>query len=193
MLGLPLTLCLIKRRVIESRERSSRSFDPIRDSEVSLLLQKPHALVLLLPDANRQILEMAFFDGTTSVEITKEAGFSIDMIGTRLRGVLSTLTNGIADLASVSEDTRLEVLDLDTHPEFMPRSLRRHPTINISLPACGCMPGDFSLIVGMANFRCFSLWRRVFFRISFLLVHRFDALVVGPAFHHLVRKRRGLC
>ena len=125
MLSLPLTPCLIKKRWIESRERSSRSFDPICDSEASLLLQKPHALVLLLPDADRQILEMAFFEGKTSVEIANETGFPIDTIGTRLRGVLSTLTNGIADVASVSEDTRLKVLDLDTHPEFTARSLRR--------------------------------------------------------------------
>jgi RNA polymerase sigma factor (sigma-70 family) len=116
-----------KRRFIGPREMSStgRPFDPIPHIEVSLLMQKPHALVLLLPDADRQVLEMAFFDGKTTVEIAKETGFSVDTIASRLGGALSALRNGTDEAANVSEDTGLEVLDLDTHTEFTARSL--HP------------------------------------------------------------------
>jgi RNA polymerase sigma factor (sigma-70 family) len=116
-----------RRRSIKSRENSSlgRPFDPISHTEVCLLMQKPHALVLLLPDADRQVLEMAFFDGMTPVEIAKETGFPVDTIASRLGGALSALRNETDEAVNVSEDTGLEVLDLDTHTEFTARSL--HP------------------------------------------------------------------
>lgn len=85
-------------------------------------MQKPHALVLLLPDADRQLLEMAFFDGKTPVEIAEETGFAVETIAGRLRRALSALRNGAADATNV-EDTGLEVLDLDTHTEFTARRL----------------------------------------------------------------------
>jgi DNA-directed RNA polymerase specialized sigma24 family protein len=90
-----------------SSEKSSRSFDPINHLEINRLMQKPHALVLLLPDADRQLMETAFFDGKTSVEIAEETGSSIDTIGSRLRCDLSTLKNETADTAGVSEHTGL--------------------------------------------------------------------------------------
>lgn len=102
----------------------TRPFDPIPHVEVGRLMRKPHALVLLLPDADRRVLEMAFFDGKTRVEIAEETGLPVDMIGGRVRHALSVLRNG-AGAASVSEDTGLEVLDLDTHSEFAARRL--HP------------------------------------------------------------------
>jgi RNA polymerase sigma factor (sigma-70 family) len=101
----------------------SRPFDPISHTEVSLLMQKPHSLVLLLPDADRQILDMAFFDGKTPVEIAKETGYPVDTISGRLVGALAALRNGTADTENATEDTGLEVLDLDTHAEFRSRSL----------------------------------------------------------------------
>ena len=54
-----------RRRSSDSSEKPScnRSSDPISHTEASRLMQKPHSLVLLLPDADRQVLEMAFFDG----------------------------------------------------------------------------------------------------------------------------------
>jgi len=97
--------------------------DPISHPEVSRLLRKPHALVLLLPDADRQILEMAFFDGKIPAEIAEETGFPENTIGSRLGGALSVLRNRAADTASVPDDTGLEVLDLDTHAEFTTRRL----------------------------------------------------------------------
>ena len=114
-----------RRKSSESSEKPSRSrpFDPISHTQVSRLLHKPHALVLLLPDADRQILEMAFFDGKTPVEIAEETGFPVDTIANRLGGALSVLRTGTADAARVPEDTGLEVLDLDTHAEFTARSL----------------------------------------------------------------------
>jgi RNA polymerase sigma factor (sigma-70 family) len=101
----------------------SRPFDPISHTEVSRLMQKPHALVLLLPDADRQVLDMAFFEGKTLVEIAKETGFPVDLIAGRLCGAMSTLRSGVAHAADDSEDTGLEVLDLDTHSEFTARRL----------------------------------------------------------------------
>jgi hypothetical protein len=84
------TLCARRKSSESSEEASlSRPFDPISHTEVSRLMQKPHALVLLLPDADRQVLEMAFFDGKTSVEIAEETGFPVDTIGRRLRDALS--------------------------------------------------------------------------------------------------------
>jgi len=114
-----------RRRSIESSEKPSagRPLDLIPHTEVSLLLQRPHALVLLLPDADRQVLEMAFFDGKTPVEIAEETGFPVDTIASRLRGALSVLRTGATETANVPEDTGLEVLDLDTHTEFTARSL----------------------------------------------------------------------
>jgi hypothetical protein len=44
-------------------------------------MQKPHALVLLLPDADRQVLETVFFDGKTSVEIGEERDFRLTRSG----------------------------------------------------------------------------------------------------------------
>ena len=116
-----------KRKFATPSETSSlgRPFNPISHTEVSLLMQKPHALVLLLPDADRQVLEMAFFEGKTRVEIAEETGFPVDTIGNRLRGALSILRAGATEAANVAEDTGLAVLDLDTHSEFAARCL--HP------------------------------------------------------------------
>ena len=114
-----------RRRAIDSRNQPSLSppFDPITHTEVGRLLRKPHSLVSLLPDADRQVLEMAFFDGKTPVEIAEETGFPVDTIASRLRGALSVLRTGATETANVPEDTGLEVLDLDTHTEFTARSL----------------------------------------------------------------------
>jgi hypothetical protein len=66
---------------------------------------------------------MAFFEGKTLVEIAQETGFPVDLIARRLCGAMSTLRNGVAHAADDSEDTGLEVLDLDTHSEFTARRL----------------------------------------------------------------------
>jgi RNA polymerase sigma factor (sigma-70 family) len=116
-----------RRKSAGSKEKTSlnRPFDPISHTEVSLLMQKPHALVLLLPDADRRVLEMAFFDGKTPAEIADETGFHADTIASSLCGALSVLRNGAANAERVAEDTGLEVLDLDTHPEFTARTLHK--------------------------------------------------------------------
>jgi len=101
------------------------ALDPFSHSEVGQLLKKPHSLVLLLPDADRRLLEMAFFDGKTSDEIAEETGLPAETIGLRLHCALSAVTNAPAATADDPDDTGLEVLDLDTHPEFAARSL--HP------------------------------------------------------------------
>jgi RNA polymerase sigma factor (sigma-70 family) len=101
----------------------SRPFGPISHTEVGRLIQRPLGLVLLLPDADRQVLEMAFFDGKTPAEIAGETGLPVDAVASRLCGALSVLRKGAADVANASEDTGLEVLDLDTHTEFTARRL----------------------------------------------------------------------
>ena len=114
-----------RRKSSQSSEKPSlsRPLDPISHTEVGRLMQKPHALVLLLPDADRQVLEMAFFDGKTLVEIAEETGFPVDAVAGKLCGALSALRHGAADAANFSEETGLEVLDLDTHAEFTARRL----------------------------------------------------------------------
>ena len=114
-----------KRKSAESIDKSHRSRDskPIPHTEVGQLLQKPHGLVLLLPDVDRQILDMAFFDGKTMIEIAEETGFPVDSIANKLRGALSNLRTDAAGAGSVLEDTGLEVLDLDTNTEFTARRL----------------------------------------------------------------------
>jgi len=126
VLSRDLALDVVRRR--KSREpgdkrSTNRPYDPISHHEVGRLIQQPHALVLLLPDADRKILEMAFFDGKTPVEIAEETGLSADTIPSRLRRALSAIRNEAADAANFSEDTGLEVFDLDTHAEFNERKL----------------------------------------------------------------------
>ena len=118
---------LKRRRLSEPSDKSllSRPFDPISHAEVSLLLQRPHALVLLLPDADRQLLEMAFFDGKTQVEIAEETGHPADAIKGGICSALSELRADASESTSVAEDTGLEVLDLDTHAEFASRRLHK--------------------------------------------------------------------
>jgi RNA polymerase sigma factor (sigma-70 family) len=101
----------------------NRPYNPIPHTEVGRLMQKPHALVLLLPDADRQVLEMAFFDGKNPVEIAEETGLPVETIASRLRSALTALRNEAADAANFSKDTGLEVFDLDTHGEFTARRL----------------------------------------------------------------------
>jgi RNA polymerase sigma factor (sigma-70 family) len=134
---LETTLGLLSRNLAIGllRERSSsgpgatpalgRPLDPVSHTEVAHLMRKPHALVLLLPDADRQVLDMAFFDGKSPAEIAGETGLPEDSIASRLSSALSSLHNGAAPCSNDPEDTGLEVLDLDTTPEFTSRDL--HP------------------------------------------------------------------
>lgn len=126
LLSRNLAIGLMRRRksvAFRGKLSCGRPFDPISHTEVGRLMQKPHALVLLLPDADRQVLEMAFFDGKTPGEIADETGFPVDTIVNSLGNALSVLRGGAAEAVSVAEDTGLEVLDLDTHTEFAARRL----------------------------------------------------------------------
>jgi RNA polymerase sigma factor (sigma-70 family) len=114
-----------RRKSIESQEKPSLSgpFDPISHTQVSKLMKRPHALVLLLPDADRQVLDMAFLDGKTPLEIAEDPGFPVDGIASGPGDAMSVLRSGAACAARVPEDTGLDVLDLDTHTEFTSRCL----------------------------------------------------------------------
>lgn len=114
-----------RRKTAGSGGGSFRDSNPISHTEVSRLMQRPHSLVLLLPDVDRQILEMAFFDGKTPAEIAEETGLEAAAIPGRIGNALTALRNGNAKAEPVEEDTGLEVHDLDTHTEFGARSL--HP------------------------------------------------------------------
>jgi hypothetical protein len=116
-------LDLVRSRKFAESPSGRSDFDPISLTEVGRLLAKPQALVLLLPDADRQVLEMAFFDGKTSIEIAEETGLPIQTIGRRLCDALAAQRNGNTNTEEISEDTGLEVLDLDTHLEFTARTL----------------------------------------------------------------------
>jgi RNA polymerase sigma factor (sigma-70 family) len=120
-----LAIGLMRRRKTAAADGASsvgRASSPIHHTEVSELMEKPHSLVLLLPDVDRQILEMAFFDGKTPTEIAEETGVEAAAIAGRIGNGLAALRNGSADAAG---DTGLEVLDLDTNAEFGERKL--HP------------------------------------------------------------------
>lgn len=124
MLSRGLAIDLLRsRKAVDSREMSPRSrpSNPVSHIEVSQLMNRPHALVLLLPDADRQMLEMAFFDGKSSAEIADETGLPVGAVASRLAGALVVLRKGAAEVPSASDDTGLEVLDLDTNPEFAAR------------------------------------------------------------------------
>ncbi len=95
----------------------------IGDTELTRSIQKPRAPVLLGPEADRQVLEMAFFDGKTPVEISGETGLPVDTIAGTVRRALLALRNESADAAKFSNETGLEVFDLDTHTEFAAREL----------------------------------------------------------------------
>jgi len=124
LLARSLALDLMRRRRSgEIGNTPDRHLDRVDHTEVGALLRKPHALILLLPDADRQVLEAAFFGGSTPVEIAEETGLPVALVGTRLRGALSALRSGAGAAANVSEDDGLEVLDLDSHAEFAARRL----------------------------------------------------------------------
>ena len=113
----------MRQRNSSEKRSPNRLYDPVSHTEVSQLMQKPHSLVLLLPDADRRMLEMAFFDGKNPAEIAEETGLRVDMIPSRLRRALSAVRNEAAAAPNFSEDTGLEVFDLDTHTEFNARKL----------------------------------------------------------------------
>lgn len=112
--------CMRRRAPSEPGYCADRCSDLIGHTEVKRWLGQPHSLVLLLPDADRRVLEMAFFDGKTTVEIADETGLPLETIPGRIRGALSALRSGKA--SSDAEDTGLEVLDLDSHAEFAGRT-----------------------------------------------------------------------
>jgi RNA polymerase sigma factor (sigma-70 family) len=106
-------------------ERAARagSFYPMGHADVSQPRQKPDELGLLLPDQERRMLEMAFFDGMTPVEIAEETGNPVGTVASTLRGALRAQGDRTADAADAEDDTGLEVLDLDSHTEFAARKL----------------------------------------------------------------------
>ncbi|HZL26631.1 MAG TPA: sigma factor [Acidobacteriaceae bacterium] len=126
--GLDATLGLLSRNLavdLKRRRKSSTELGrpaPISHTEVSLLINKPHSLVLLLPDADRRILDMAFFDDKAPREIARETDLPLDTVTARLGNAMAALRSAACN-AEVSEDDGLEVLDLDSTPEFTGRNL----------------------------------------------------------------------
>lgn len=133
LLSRNLAIDLIRRRRSTQPEENSAPSqppDPIRHTDVSRLMHQPHALVLLLPDADRRMLEMAFFEDVTPAQIAARTGFPAATIPDRLRDALSTLRSQTASPAatptSPPDDSGLDVLDLDTDSGFLSRSLHPH-------------------------------------------------------------------
>jgi len=104
--------------------RKHKILQPI-EIESNRLTEEASAFALSRRD-DRQLLEMAFFDGKTAVEIAEGTGCPLDTIRSRLAGALASVRNRTADPADDPEDTGLEVLDLESHVEFASRSLHVH-------------------------------------------------------------------
>jgi RNA polymerase sigma factor (sigma-70 family) len=125
MLSRELAIELVRRQ--RSREPMHEAatggrLERVSQSEGGALLRRPHA-ILAQPEARRQLLEMAFFDGKTPEEIAGETGLPVDTVAERLVGALSALREEAAGRTVSQDDTGLEVLDLDTAPEFIARNL----------------------------------------------------------------------
>lgn len=125
LLARNIAVDVIRRHKSKKTSPLPRTPDPFRHAEASQLSPRPNSLVSLQPDLDRQVLEMAFFDGKSSDEIAEETGLRSDKIGAALHCALSATKNAPRTAPNVLEDDGLEVLDLDTNPEFMARSL--HP------------------------------------------------------------------
>jgi len=116
-----------------TRSPASR-LNPTNLTKVGSLFQVPQSPTAPMPDVDQRVLEMLFFDDKTPSEIAEEMGLPVDTIAGRLRKALQALRKEAADATSLLEDTGLEVFDLDTHKEFMARTLH---TRNITLQTEG--------------------------------------------------------
>ena len=70
------------------------SFDLAENSEKNILLGRTQSWMEELSQDQRQMLEMAFFDGMTHSEIAERTGSPLGTIKTRIRRALQTLEKG---------------------------------------------------------------------------------------------------
>jgi len=110
-------------KIVKKREKEPVNLHSIGPAQVRGLLKEQHAIVLPQPNADRHVLEMAFFDGKTPSEIADETGFPVSTIASRLHRALSAVRIEASVTANIPKDTGLDVFDLDTHPEFTARRL----------------------------------------------------------------------
>jgi RNA polymerase sigma-70 factor (ECF subfamily) len=70
-------------------------YDPGSDAVLNLMMEKAQTLMLNLPAVQRQVLEMALFEGKTHAEIACETGCPLGTTKTRMRSALSSLRKGM--------------------------------------------------------------------------------------------------
>ncbi|MEO8737279.1 MAG: sigma factor-like helix-turn-helix DNA-binding protein, partial [Edaphobacter sp.] len=70
-------------------------YDPGNDAVLHLMIERARTLMLNLPAVQRQVLEMAFFEGKTQAEIACEIGCPLGTTKTRMRSALSSLRKGM--------------------------------------------------------------------------------------------------
>ena len=71
-------------------------FHFVEASESQLLIERVRKEMQDLPTEQKQVLEMAFFDGLTHAEIATHTGFPLGTIKTRIRAAIQKLTKGVA-------------------------------------------------------------------------------------------------
>ncbi len=80
---------------LESVELAS-SFNLARNSEDRLLVEKIRSQANSLPSEQRQVLELAFFEGMTHSEIAEKTKLPLGTIKTRIRSAIQRLTKEVA-------------------------------------------------------------------------------------------------
>lgn len=123
--GAARQLAMISRNSSINILRTQKTSEPV-NVESSTSIDKHSALALRSSDKDRDVLEMAFFDGKTTAEIAEEMGCSVDSIASRLANGLSSMKKEAAAATTCHPDTGLEVLDLGSHLEFASRGLHVH-------------------------------------------------------------------
>ncbi len=73
------------------------SYNLIEDSEQRLLVQRVRSQMDTLPSNQRQVLELAFFDGLTHSEIAAQTGVPLGTVKTRIRTAVQRLTREVAE------------------------------------------------------------------------------------------------
>lgn len=67
-----------------------------RETELSVLASKARKLIEILPQEQRRLLEMAFFQGLTHSEIAEKTGEPLGTVKTRIRAGLMAIRKGFA-------------------------------------------------------------------------------------------------
>lgn len=73
------------------------SFNLVEDSEQRLLVTRVRSEMNALSPDQRQVLELAYFDGLSHSEIAARTGVPLGTVKTRIRSAVQRLTKGVAE------------------------------------------------------------------------------------------------